>query len=370
MFQRSAQLRAVSQRMSFRQIVTVLAVCLLLYNEFLCYIISSWTWPHLHANRDGNDEIRALFVADPQLIGLRNEPPLLGYLSRWDSDRYLSHGFQQAVGFLRPNVVIFLGDLLDEGSSGSNEDFVSYVDRFNGIFKTPGHVQRIFVAGDNDVGGEGVDRKAEWKVKRFQRHFNMSSDVSTVNFVDFFRISADFGEEISHSTEEEWSKARQQSSAPFRVILNHMTLLSFNVDSYAKIVRIFEPHLLVTAHTHLARFYKCSDCRSPPPRRSSRRFNQPLAPFAGEILDLSYSGPVGVDLTDTKLLHELTVPTCSYRMGVPKMGFGASVIRRDGKMEYGVLWLPSRYYQLATYIIFACVVLLKTLFNFCLMVLR
>ena len=32
------------------------------------------------------------------------------------------------------------------------------------------------------------------------------------------------------------------------------------------------------------------------------------------------------NLNDTNELHEIIVPTCNYRMGVPNMGYGAAVI--------------------------------------------
>ena len=36
---------------------------------------------------DDEDNLRILLVADPQLIGLRDEPPLVGIFTRWDADR-------------------------------------------------------------------------------------------------------------------------------------------------------------------------------------------------------------------------------------------------------------------------------------------
>ena len=39
------------------------------------------------------------------------------------------------------------------------------------------------------------------------------------------------------------------------------------------------------------------------------------------------------DLSDVENLHELKVPTCSYRMGVPNMGYGVAVI---GEFRHGI----------------------------------
>jgi hypothetical protein len=42
---------------------------------------------------------------------------------------------------VRPDVVVFLGDLLDEGSVGSDADYLTYVKRFKSVFSFPDHVK-------------------------------------------------------------------------------------------------------------------------------------------------------------------------------------------------------------------------------------
>ena len=63
--------------------------------------------------------------------------------------------------------------------------------------------------------------------------------------------------------------------------------------------------------------YICNDCRDP------------------EYLDVQWKGGKFImesdiiytlNLHDPHLLHEIVVPTCSYRMGEPAMGYGAAVI--------------------------------------------
>ena len=59
-------------------------------------------------------------------------------------------------------------------------------------------------------------------------------------------------------------------------------------------------------------------------------------------------------------MHEIVVPTCSYRMGVPEMAFGLATFKFDGgvggkggggggTMVYHNLWLPSRFGNLILY---------------------
>jgi len=42
--------------------------------------------------RDKLSELRVLLVADPQLVGLRDEHPVFGAITRWDCDRSVSQG--------------------------------------------------------------------------------------------------------------------------------------------------------------------------------------------------------------------------------------------------------------------------------------
>ena len=53
----------------------------------------------------------------------------------------------------------------------------------------------MYIPGDNDVGGEGFDRKEDTKVERFNQHFLETAHppehaaVVNVKFVDFLRVS-------------------------------------------------------------------------------------------------------------------------------------------------------------------------------------
>ena len=93
----------------------------------------------------------------------------LGLITRWDSDRYLSKTFSWAKYAYSPDVVIFLGDLMDEGSESSESDYVDYVRRFKSIYETK--ALKVYVAGDNDIGGEGSDPLTPEKMERFRKTF-------------------------------------------------------------------------------------------------------------------------------------------------------------------------------------------------------
>jgi len=76
--------------------------------------------------------------------------------------------------------VVFLGDLLDEGSETVEEStYVKYVRRFKAIYEevffSGGSVEMAFVSGDNDVGGESDDPVTVEKVSRFKKGSNFCS---------------------------------------------------------------------------------------------------------------------------------------------------------------------------------------------------
>lgn len=337
--------------LKFAVLFTICAV--VAYNEVFSFLVSSWQWPKLPSAYE--DDLRVLFVADPQLVGLRDEPPVIGIINRWDADKYLQFGFFYTVGYVRPDVVVFLGDLLDEGSIASDDEYMSYIYRFRNVFRMPPAVSSVFISGDNDVGGEGFDAKLQQKVDRFAKHFELSTSgnytmgVSSIKHVDFQKISVDYGEHILQSKTDLFSDIRAHSKARFRIICNHMPLLNRLPLEVSKIIDILQPHLIVTAHTHLFQLYRCKDCR---PWESSPNVKKVQSARIGKAVDLqNIPRPLSLNLSDASQLYELVIPTCSYRMGVSNMGYAAAVISRNGQMKFDILWLPSRYRQLALYVV-------------------
>ena len=57
-------------------------------------------------------------------------PPII----RSDVDRYISKTYHEALHYVKPDVIIFLGDLIDEGSVAGEQEFKDYVRRFYNIF--------------------------------------------------------------------------------------------------------------------------------------------------------------------------------------------------------------------------------------------
>lgn len=49
-------------------------------------------------------------------------------------NRFVKQGFERAYDYCDPDVVIFLGDLMDEGSKATEKDYAVYIERFHRIF--------------------------------------------------------------------------------------------------------------------------------------------------------------------------------------------------------------------------------------------
>ena len=114
----------------------------IIYNEYMAYFSHYASWPKLpvkklyknnHEQESTEEILKILFVADPQIQGYLNEGST-GPIRRWDIDRYLSKTFSWAMYAYDPGVVIFLGDLIDEGSEADKDDYLDYVSRFRNIY--------------------------------------------------------------------------------------------------------------------------------------------------------------------------------------------------------------------------------------------
>lgn len=315
------------------------AVCLLLLYalivEWPVYLVAPyWNWPHLPFT--AGIGTRLLLVADPQLLGRVNTAPgLFGFIERWDSDRYISKTFALANDYLKPHVVIFLGDLSDEGEFATDDDFRSYIERFFNIFTHIDYGQAIFLPGDNDIGGERRSvGKAE--LQRFNSYFRNDTFL-TYRGIDFIKVNY-------LTTSYAYRSHLSQLGSNVRFVLSHVPL-STSFGHYIKdVVKELRPDVMLAGHRH-----------------ESVHLVAEQATGSVERLELRLGAdrrPLRMDLSSGRL-HEIRLPPCSYRMGTHWVGFGAAILDPDRLLTYGVLWSPDRLLYLAGYLVvlFVCTVL-------------
>uniref|UniRef100_A0A8D9EPM6 Cell division control protein 1 n=2 Tax=Cacopsylla melanoneura TaxID=428564 RepID=A0A8D9EPM6_9HEMI len=305
---------------------------LFVYCEWLSYALCPRYWPSLSFTSltPSQKFFKVLVVADPQILGDRNEKPF----SRWDNDRYLSKTFSKALSYTSPDLVVFLGDIMDEGHIAHDEHFNKYLARVRQIFqldKLAPH-QVLFLPGDNDVGGE-EDEVSLNKLNRFNNHFNVSyfSVHGGIQFVTVNKLTRTYPSMAGHPNNT------------MRIVISHLPLLNRASDFGYEIISQLHPSLVVSAHEHTSTHIVWNTQEDPSHSRS-RVEEYAYNEYTGQSLWRLSTNQKGV-------VQEVTVPTCSYRMGVPRMAYGFMYIDKEHSLiNYGLLWLPSRLFHLFLYI--------------------
>ncbi|XP_021956458.1 cell division control protein 1 isoform X2 [Folsomia candida] len=363
----------------------VLVVLLVFYIEVLSYIVNTQDWtpfptrsPQQKENGD-DGPLRVLVVADPQIIGENNELAFFGLFTRWDADRYLHRNFLLAQHHTQPHVVAFLGDLFDEGYGATDAEYRRYTRRFREVFQLPrkqdpSPIEYVFLPGDNDIGGEGVEPIDVVKLRWFNQTFG---DFKKELWVQRGSVSAQFVK-LNLLLPEEYqnpTKGREHllngAQPDVRIILSHTSLVQFKTNAVQTILDQLRPQLIFSAHSHHSAYtqlegsemVKMTDKFLMAHKHPSRQWALEGVPFLGytakpkseitadDTLQLQTSATITLQFDKgSRTVHEITVPTCSYRMGTPHPGFGAFHLYKNGTLEYTVLWLPSRLNQLYTYL--------------------
>jgi len=316
------------------------------YNEYLAYWVCSLYWPSLPLPQGATV---LLFLADPQIQGLSHEPAgPLGSIRRWDSDRYLHKGYSWAHANYNISASIFLGDLLDEGSeTGDPATYSEYVERFNSIYPSYSeHNQRIYLPGDNDIGGEGWDKVTDKKIEMFVKHFGRSEPVYRVGEgVEIVPISR-LTERGSFNLTLKTDKVSQSAVV---LAVSHVPVLPLNGRFSERVMDLVRPAVVFSAHDHTGYLFTAErESRKPVGNIARFRRSSDPAPFTMQTKDS--------DTTLSSKVWEVVVPTCSYRMGVREMALGLAVVEPSGEVTYANLWLPSRFSLLFIYLACVCLV--------------
>ncbi len=102
--------------------------------------------------------------------------------------RYLAKTFSQAKSYVKPDWILFLGDIFDEGLSASDDEFQRYFQRFNLIFNYKNQERSLIIPGDNDVGGEYYGDKLPILRERFRNYFGGIIALYHENDIQFLKV--------------------------------------------------------------------------------------------------------------------------------------------------------------------------------------
>ncbi|KAJ8683185.1 hypothetical protein QAD02_018977 [Eretmocerus hayati] len=294
------------------------------YIEYVSYEIYASDWP----NQRCFECVTFLLVADPQIIGEQNEKYPGSSLAIWDSDRYLKKTFSRAVEDSQPDVILFLGDIMDEGHIASQSEFQKYEQRIENIFNTKDDIMKVYVPGDNDIGGE-EDLVSHRKHERFIFTFGRQDSLIYKNIL----IT-----KVNRLTETipDINNLLNSKSNVTTIILSHLPLLTKPGLFVDKVIEKLSPKIIFTAHDHKGSYSHMHSA------------NHVVSP-SESIVDEKFLMQLKLD---PEIVHELQIPTCSYRMGTLKMGYGlAHIDTAGGTFDFTILWLPNRFFQLLFYLI-------------------
>ncbi|XP_076162815.1 metallophosphoesterase [Ptiloglossa arizonensis] len=317
-----------------------LVLITVIYNEFLVYGIQKIKW----SLRECSECVKVLLVADPQILGEKSENYFGAWIARWDSDRYLKETFSRALDHSQPHVVAFLGDLMDEGHVAGAETFKAYKGRLDSIFEMPDHIMKIYLPGDNDIGGE--EDTVSFNIHNRFNFAYSQPDTLVYKTVTFFKVNR-----LTHTMPEAPKDAFLNDYAErntTNVVFSHMPLLFMPGTFVQNVLKELSPQVIFTGHEHKAMHISLDTATDQ----------------LSEIWILPpYETPLYQLRMDVGDIHEVQMPTCSYRMGTPHTGYGLAYIDTQEKtVEFTILWLPGRFPQLWIYIFVGIFILSFSIF--------
>lgn len=160
-------------------------------------------------------------MADPQIIGETSDTSFYNGIAIHDSDKYLKKTFIHALNYVEPDVICFMGDLMDEGSIADDDQFERYLDRFQHVYETYNTVQKIYIPGDNDIGGEGNDHVSAFKANRFRAAYNETDTTAVQNYFRFININ------LLTRKYLEAIKENSSTSDMLNIVLSHISILTY-----------------------------------------------------------------------------------------------------------------------------------------------
>ncbi|XP_065201543.1 uncharacterized protein Mppe isoform X2 [Planococcus citri] len=312
---------------------------LAILNEYLVYILKPVvSWPAIKCNKTEHCT-KILLVADPQILGEYKE----NFLARFDSDRYLRNTFTTALQFVKPDGIIFLGDLFDEGSVATTDQFNRYCNRFHSIFQleklTGADTETVFIPGDNDIGGENNEIIRSEHVARFRKKF----DTKDIHFIKDVQIT-----KVNKLLRTYPVLEDKSSNGKFKlnIAVSHMPLSTVISPFTEQVILNVRPEFIFSAHDHKSYALLTLKEDGKMLYYEDMKYNA----FKGGISTWTFQAAKS---TNYSVITEIVVPTCSYRMGSADVGYGVIIHGENSEqITYHVLWLPSRLPHLWLYVIF------------------
>ncbi|KNC97928.1 uncharacterized protein SPPG_06918 [Spizellomyces punctatus DAOM BR117] len=209
-------------------------VLLWIVNVFVCEVwlsrayIGRCSWPA--SDQDGANPIRVVVIADPQLTDAYSysQSGLGLALTQFYSDLYMKRNFKVLQSKLEPDVVVFLGDIMDGGREWADDQvFEEELQRVRRVFWIRSPKTRVlWVAGNHDIGfGNKVLPDAYARFRKTFGEPNYAVDLAnfTVVALDTVSLSGTPGP-IHYDKARTFLDSFKDPSQKSRVLLTHIPL--------------------------------------------------------------------------------------------------------------------------------------------------
>lgn len=128
-------------------------------------------WPVIQKT---GDYLRLLVVADTHIMGMVNS----ARIDKWRREWQMKQAFRISLRVYKPDVVIFLGDLFDEASFSSDQEFETAMTDFNATFGMDVEQERIVIPGNHDVGFHDQMTAFPHLLSRFTKKFGSVENIA------------------------------------------------------------------------------------------------------------------------------------------------------------------------------------------------
>lgn len=144
---------------------------------YLVFYINCSNWPGIGDKLTENDQklTKLLVIADTHIMGSIKSVKIDKLRREWQ----MKQAFWISRSILQPDVIVFMGDLIDEGSF--SRDFEELCDDFDRIFPDDNpNEERIIIAGNHDVGNHNQMRDFPFLLRRFIERFKATPSIGLV----------------------------------------------------------------------------------------------------------------------------------------------------------------------------------------------
>lgn len=147
------------------------------YYYYKYLVFCGWPVVGNHSHQSPGEEAKIMVLTDVHIMGKRK--------SIWVDKKIREHQMKQSFSIstrlFEPDIFVFLGDIIDEGSYSKDEDYDQYVDDFKRIF----HIDKtkheaIFVPGNHDIGFHDTMKDFPYLLYRYIDRFNSTYSIMLV----------------------------------------------------------------------------------------------------------------------------------------------------------------------------------------------